>query len=163
MNMNKKNSFTNLNKGVQYMLIASFTFAIMGAFAKLASQSMSSLEVVFFRNIAGVVIVGAAILKHPMQHVGGKLLLLDEIQRVKDFSTHIKAIYDFTDLQVIFSGSSAINIKHKIGDLSRRALVYDLPVLSFREYLALKNIAYLPPYTLEEIIASHEDIAVEIL
>jgi len=68
--------FTNLNKGVQYMLIASFTFAIMGAFAKLASQSMSSLEVVFFRNIAGVLIVGAAILKHPMQHVGGKPLLL---------------------------------------------------------------------------------------
>ena len=68
--------FTNLNKGVQYMLIASFTFAIMGAFAKLASQSMSSLEVVFFRNIAGVLIVGAAILKRPMQHVGGKPLLL---------------------------------------------------------------------------------------
>ena len=58
------------------MLIASFTFAIMGAFAKLASESMSSLEVVFFRNIAGVLIVGAAILKRPMQHVGGKPLLL---------------------------------------------------------------------------------------
>ena len=68
--------FSNLNKGVQYMLIASFTFAIMGAFAKLASESMSSLEVVFFRNIAGVLIVGAAILKKPMQHVGGKPLLL---------------------------------------------------------------------------------------
>ena len=58
------------------MLIASFTFAIMGAFAKLASESMSSLEVVFFRNIAGVLIVGAAILKRPMQHVGGKPFLL---------------------------------------------------------------------------------------
>ncbi len=68
--------FSNLNKGVQYMLIASFTFAIMGAFAKLASESMSSLEVVFFRNVAGVLIVGAAILKRPMQHVGGKPFLL---------------------------------------------------------------------------------------
>ena len=58
------------------MLIASFTFAIMGAFAKLASEHMSSLEVVFFRNIAGVIIVGAAILKKPMQHAGGKPLLL---------------------------------------------------------------------------------------
>jgi len=36
---------------------------------------------------------------------GGKLLLLDEIHKVKDFSAHIKAIYDFTDLQVVFSGS----------------------------------------------------------
>ena len=70
------NRIKEMNKGVKYMLIASFTFAIMGAFAKLASQNMSSLEVVFFRNIAGVLIVGAAILKRPMQHVGGKPLLL---------------------------------------------------------------------------------------
>ena len=94
---------------------------------------------------------------------GGKLLLLDEIHKIKDFNSHIKAIYDFTDLQVLFSGSSAINIKHEIGDLSRRALVYAMPVLSFREYLALNNIAHLHSYTLEEIIDSHEDIVVEIM
>ena len=58
------------------MLIASFTFAVMGAFAKLASQSMSSLEVVFFRNIAGVILVGLAVLKTPMQQEGGKPFLL---------------------------------------------------------------------------------------
>ncbi len=69
-------SLKNLNKGVQYMLIASFTFAVMGAFAKLASESMSSLEVVFFRNIAGVILVGIAVLKKPMKHPGGKPLLL---------------------------------------------------------------------------------------
>ena len=66
----------NLNAGVKYMLIASFTFAIMGAFAKLASAHMSSLEVVFFRNIAGVFLVGIAVLKKPMTHVGGKPFLL---------------------------------------------------------------------------------------
>ncbi len=65
-----------LNSGVKYMLIASFTFAIMGAFAKLASAHMSSLEVVFFRNIAGVFLVGIAVLKKPMSHVGGKPFLL---------------------------------------------------------------------------------------
>jgi len=65
-----------LDKGVKYMLIASFTFAIMGAFAKLASLNMSSLEVVFFRNLAGVIIVGFAVLKSPMKHKGGKPLLL---------------------------------------------------------------------------------------
>ena len=70
------NRIKNINKGVKYMLIASFTFAIMGAFAKLASQSMSSLEVVFFRNIAGVLIIGFAIIKKPMIHQGGKPLLL---------------------------------------------------------------------------------------
>ena len=65
-----------LNKGVQYMLIASFTFAIMGAFAKLASAHMPSLEVVFFRNIAGVILIGVAILKKPLQNKGGKPFLL---------------------------------------------------------------------------------------
>ena len=58
------------------MLIASFLFAVMGAFAKLASESMSSLEVVFFRNVFGVLIIGAAILKKPMKHEGGKPFLL---------------------------------------------------------------------------------------
>jgi len=66
----------NLNAGVKYMLIASFSFAIMGAFAKLASQHMSSLEVVFFRNVFGVFIIGIAIIKKPMIHIGGKFLLL---------------------------------------------------------------------------------------
>ena len=65
-----------LNKGVQYMLIASFTFAIMGAFAKLASAHMPSLEVVFFRNVAGVILIGIAILKKPLQSKGGKPFLL---------------------------------------------------------------------------------------
>jgi len=66
----------NLDTGVKYMLIASFTFAIMGAFAKLASEHMSSLEVVFFRNIAGVILVGFAVLKKPMVHKGGRPFLL---------------------------------------------------------------------------------------
>lgn len=66
----------NLNEGVKYMLIASFTFAIMGAFAKLASEHMSSLEVVFFRNVFGVAIIGYAIYKKPLTSKGGKPFLL---------------------------------------------------------------------------------------
>jgi len=93
---------------------------------------------------------------------GGRLLLLDEVHKIKNFSSYIKAIYDFTNLQVIFSGSSAINIRHEIGDLSRRALIYNMPVLSFREFLALKNIAHFKTYSLNDILSSHEDIAVDI-
>lgn len=58
------------------MLVASFFFAIMGAFAKLASEELPSLEVVFFRNIFGVFIIGAAVLKKPMRHKGGRPFLL---------------------------------------------------------------------------------------
>ena len=65
-----------LNIGVKYMLFASFLFAIMGVFAKLASTFMSSLEVVFFRNIFGVIIISYTIFKNPMTNKGGKPLLL---------------------------------------------------------------------------------------
>ncbi len=65
-----------LNLGVKYMLISSFLFALMGAFAKLSSEHMSSLEVVFFRNIFGVLIIGFAIWKSPLKNVGGKPYLL---------------------------------------------------------------------------------------
>jgi len=65
-----------LDSGVKYMLFASFLFAIMGAFAKLASEHMSSLEVVFFRNIFGVIFIGYALYKTPMASKGGKPLLL---------------------------------------------------------------------------------------
>lgn len=65
-----------IDEGVKYMLFASLLFAIMGAFAKLSSQHMSSLEVVFFRNVFGVLIVGFAVLRSPMKHVGGKPFLL---------------------------------------------------------------------------------------
>lgn len=58
------------------MLISSFLFAFMGAFAKLASGYMSSLEVVFFRNLFGVLMIGFAIFKNPLKQKGGKPFLL---------------------------------------------------------------------------------------
>jgi len=67
---------SKMDRGVLYMLMASFFFAIMGAFAKLSSESMSSLEVVFFRNVFGVALVGYAVFKKPMKQAGGKPWLL---------------------------------------------------------------------------------------
>ena len=71
-----KEKIKNLNDGVKYMLLASLCFAFMGAFAKLASETLPSLEVVFFRNIAGVLLISASILQKPLQQKGGKPLLL---------------------------------------------------------------------------------------
>ena len=67
---------SSMDRGVLYMLFASFLFAIMGAFAKELSQSMSSLEVVFFRNIFGVVLIGLMVLKTPLVQKGGRPFLL---------------------------------------------------------------------------------------
>jgi len=71
-----KHYISQLDRGVLYMFMASFFFAVMGAFAKLSSESMSSLEVVFFRNVFGVALIGYAVVRAPMKHQGGKPLLL---------------------------------------------------------------------------------------
>lgn len=65
-----------INKGIKYMLFASFLFALMGAAAKELSNSMSSVEVAFFRNIFGVFIILFALYKTPPKQVGGKPWLL---------------------------------------------------------------------------------------
>lgn len=62
--------------GIKYMLFASVLFAFMGAFAKELSSSMSSVEVVFFRNVFGVILISISIYKKPLNQIGGKPLLL---------------------------------------------------------------------------------------
>lgn len=71
-----KERFFKIDTGVRYMLFASLMFALMGAFAKLLSSNLPSIEVVFFRNVFGFFLVAATILKKPMKHTGGKPFLL---------------------------------------------------------------------------------------
>ena len=94
---------------------------------------------------------------------GGKVLAIDEIHKYKDFEKELKEIYDFLDLKVIFSGSSALQLEHKKVDLSRRAVLYRVQGLSFREFLELKLGMKLQSYTLEEILENHVDIVDDII
>jgi len=71
-----KNNNDELKTAIKYMLIASALFSITGAFAKLLSNNMSSVEVVFFRNVTGLLIISYAIYKVPLVQVGGKAFLL---------------------------------------------------------------------------------------
>ena len=64
------------NKGIQYMLFASLMFAFMGAAAKELSDTMSSVEVVFFRNVFGVFLILISIYNSPLKQIGGKFWLL---------------------------------------------------------------------------------------
>jgi len=93
---------------------------------------------------------------------GGKLLIIDEIHKYKGFEIELKKIYDMLDLQLMFSGSSALNIDHSKGDLSRRAVLYQMKGLSFREFIELKQNITLPKYSLKELLENHENIAYEI-
>ncbi|CAA6813723.1 MAG: ATPase component BioM of energizing module of biotin ECF transporter [uncultured Sulfurovum sp.] len=93
---------------------------------------------------------------------GGKLLIIDEIHKAKDFALELKTIYDFVDIKVIFSGSSALELENSKIDLSRRALFYELGSLSFREFLAIKFELNLEALSLEEILNNHQSIALSI-
>ncbi|MDD4506461.1 MAG: DMT family transporter [Sulfurospirillaceae bacterium] len=66
----------SINIGVLFMLISSFSFAIDGALAKVLSAHMDSIEVVFFRNGIGVLLVASTIFKRPIRQIGGKPWLL---------------------------------------------------------------------------------------
>ncbi len=71
-----KNYILNMDRGILFMLLASLSFAFMGGFAKIISEILPPVEVTFFRNIFGVVLVGLSIYKVPLQQTGGKFLLL---------------------------------------------------------------------------------------
>ncbi len=65
-----------MDRGILFMLLASLSFAAMGGFAKVVSQVLPPVEVTFFRNIFGVVLVGLAIWKVPLKQKGGRPFLL---------------------------------------------------------------------------------------
>ncbi len=85
--------------------------------------------------------------------LGGKHLFVDEIHKYKGWATELKMIYDnFPTLQVVFTGSSVLDIYKGTSDLSRRALVYTMQGLSFREYIGMEKGIDIPTYTLEQIV-----------
>ncbi len=90
---------------------------------------------------------------------GGKRLYIDEIHKYKGWSTEIKNIYDdYSSLQVVYSGSSLLALKQgNKADLSRRSIPYEMPGLSFREFLNIRNGWNLKTSTLEEILQGKVD------
>ncbi|MGM9791184.1 MAG: ATP-binding protein [Candidatus Cryptobacteroides sp.] len=89
---------------------------------------------------------------------GGKYLYIDEIHKYEHWSREIKNIYDSLPLlNVIYSGSSLLDLKDGGADLSRRVIEYHLPVWSFREYLNLRCGWSLKPATMDEILKGEVD------
>lgn len=83
----------------------------------------------------------------------GEYFFIDEIHKYSDWSRELKNIYDsFPTLKVVFTGSSVLDILKGSADLSRRAIIYNLQGLSFREYLKLFHNYNAEVYTLEQII-----------
>lgn len=98
------------------------------------------------------------------QRNGGKYFFVDEVHKYANWSQELKNIYDdFPDLKVVFTSSSALEIHKAKHDLSRRALIYDLPGLSFREFLGLKYQINLPVLSLDEILSAQDKYITEIV
>jgi len=95
---------------------------------------------------------------------GGKLVCLDEIHKYPHWSRELKSIYDtFPEMKIIASGSSALAIHQGSHDLSRRAIVYRMHTVSFREYLEMTFDLDFDHYSLETILGRHQVIADQIV
>lgn len=91
---------------------------------------------------------------------GGKYLFLDEVHKYDNWAQELKNIYDdHAELKVVFTGSSLLEILNSRADLSRRAIVYHMQGLSFREYLEMETSQKFDTFTLEDILTNHIKIA----
>lgn len=98
---------------------------------------------------------------------GGELLAIDEIHKYKsgttDWSREIKEIHElYPDLKLIVSGSSLLRLREGDADLSRRAVKYTMPGLSFRESLRFYHGLEFKRWALEDILAHPYDLWQEV-
>lgn len=90
---------------------------------------------------------------------GGEWLYIDEVHKYDGWSKELKQIYDVhPELHVFFTGSSVLDILNGESDLSRRALMYDMQGLSFREYLELFHGVTTPIRSLDDILRGNVQI-----
>jgi predicted AAA+ superfamily ATPase len=84
---------------------------------------------------------------------GGKQFFVDEIHKYTGWAQELKLIYDyFPKLKVVFTGSSILDVNKGAADLSRRAVMYKMKGLSFREYLKMFHGIEAQPFSLQQII-----------
>jgi len=88
---------------------------------------------------------------------GIEIFFIDEIHKYPNWSQELKNLYDgFPSLQLVFSGSSSLDLKKGSYDLSRRAKLYYLPGMSFREYLNITSDLSIQAIAFNELIQHHQ-------
>ena len=89
---------------------------------------------------------------------------IDEIHKYgEDWSQELKNLYDgFPKIKIVFSGSSSLDLVKGAYDLSRRARMFYLPGLSFREYLNFSTDMTIQPYSFDDLMGSHMKISREL-
>ncbi|HAC23066.1 MAG TPA: AAA family ATPase [Porphyromonadaceae bacterium] len=91
---------------------------------------------------------------------GGKVLLIDQVFKYPEWSKELRYCFDnYPSLKIVFTGSSVMRLKEENPDLSGKVVSYNLRGFSFREYLNITCKTNFAPYTLQEILENHEQIA----
>jgi predicted AAA+ superfamily ATPase len=129
-------------------------------------QTFRFSEDVLYITMDHIQLSGVSLLDVAAFHLGngGTHLFIDEIHKSKSWSGELKTIYDlYPGLHVIFTSSSILEIYKGQADLSRRAILYDMEGLSFREYLQIETGIKLEILNIKEIISQNIEISHEIL
>lgn len=95
---------------------------------------------------------------------GGKTLVLDQVYKYPGWSQELRYCYDhFTDLQIVFSGSTVMRLRQENPDLRDVVHSYKLEGFSFREFLELQTGISFDTYTLDDILKNHKEISAKIV
>lgn len=95
---------------------------------------------------------------------GVRYLYLDEVHKYDNWAQVIKNLYDtYIDLNIVYTGSSLLEIDHSRVDLSRRQTLYTLQGLSFREYLEMRDVLHIKPQSLAQLVGEHVPIAMDVV
>lgn len=90
---------------------------------------------------------------------GYKIIFIDEIHKYRGWDQELKNIYDsFPSLKIVFSGSSMLDLVSGSYDLSRRAKLYRLHGLSFREFLNFSLDLKFEALSLQELLEGSSKI-----
>lgn len=107
-----------------------------------------SADLIYFQQTTLLECVG-----HLHTVEGYRTIFIDEIHKYHGWDQELKNLYDaFPHLKIVFSGSSMLDLVTGGYDLSRRAKLYTLQGLSFREYLNFSLSLDLPPLSLAQIL-----------
>lgn len=86
---------------------------------------------------------------------GCRFFFIDEIHKYANWNQELKNVYDaFPDIQIIYSGSSMLDLVKGTHDLSRRAKLYYLSGMSFREYLNFSQKSNIQPIDVNALLAN---------
>lgn len=116
-----------------------------------------SLDDLYFESNRFVLLVEA------LYEQGYRRFFIDEVHQYEYWSKDLKNIYDnYSDIKIAATGSSILEIDHGQADLSRRATMYSLAGLSFREFIELEHSLKFKVYELQNILEKHTEISIMI-